>query len=309
MIVTVTPNPSVDRTLRVGPLVRGVVNRATSATAEAGGKGINIARALTTEGIATLAVAPLSAASATVMAALLDGAAPLDAVAVAGEMRVNVSLVEEDGTVTKINEPGPELSAGETEALLARTATAAAGVAWVAASGSLPRGVPADFYAQLARRAGPGARVAVDADGAALAACRGQRLALIKPNLHELESLLERRLPTLGDVAAGAAELVREGIAAVLVSLGPDGAVLVDVDGAAHAEAPIDDVLNTVGAGDALLAGYLAAGGRREGLASAVAWSVAACRSPGTAMRRLAPTDVAAVIVHPALQADRRLAG
>ena len=173
----------------------------------------------------------------------------------------------------------------------------------------MPRGVPTDFYAQLARRAGPGARVAVDADGAALAACRGQRLALIKPNLHELESLLERRLPTLGDVAGGAAELVSEGIAAVLVSLGPDGAVLVDVDGAAHAEAPIDDVLNTVGAGDALLAGYLAAGGRREGLASAVAWSVAACRSPGTAMRRLAPTDVAAVIVHPALQADRRLAG
>jgi 1-phosphofructokinase len=308
LIVTVTPNPSVDRTLRVPPLVRGGVHRATSSTSEAGGKGINVARALATEGHETLAVAPLSAASAGLMLALLGGVVRLEAVPIAGEVRVNVGLVEDDGTVTKVNEPGPRLSEAEAEALLAQTAALAAGATWLAGCGSLPPGVPAEFYAELARRAPVGVRVAVDADGPALRACRGRPLGLIKPNHHELEGLLERALPTLGDVVAGARELTDEGIEAVLVSLGPDGAVLVDRDGASHAEARVDDVLNTVGAGDALLAGFLAAGGRRDGLATAVAWSVAACRSPGTQMRRVTAEDVAAVTVHANVDGDRRLA-
>jgi 1-phosphofructokinase len=308
LIVTVTPNPSVDRTLRVPPLVRGGVLRATSSTSEAGGKGINVARALATEGHETVAIAPLSAASAGLLLALLGDAVRLVAVPISGEARVNVGLVEDDGTVTKVNEPGPVLSEAEAEALLAQTATLAAGAAWLAGCGSLPPGVPAEFYAELAGRAPSGVRVAVDADGPALRACRGRSLGLIKPNHHELAGLLERALPTLGDVVAGASELIDEGIEAVLVSLGPDGAVLVDREGATHAEAQVEDVLNTVGAGDALLAGFLAAGGRRDGLRMAVAWSVAACRSPGTQMRRVTAEDVAAVTVHAAVDADRRLA-
>jgi 1-phosphofructokinase len=309
LIVTVTPNPSIDRTLRIPPLVRGEVLRATSTASEAGGKGLNVARALATEGHATLAVAPLSAASAGLVVALLADAAPLDAVPVAGEIRVNVSLVEADGTVTKVNEPGPTVGDEEAEAVLARVESMAAGAAWVVGCGSLPPGMPADFYARLARRAPGGLRVAVDADGAPLAACLGERISLVKPNLAELERLVGRSLPTLGDAVVAASELVAAGIEMVLVSLGVDGAVLVDGSGAAHAEARVDDVANTVGAGDALLAGFLAAGATRAGLATAVAWSVAACRSPGTQMRPLRPEDAAAVTVHDAIDRERLLAG
>ena len=308
MIVTVTPNPSIDRTLRIPPLVRGHVIRAVSATAEAGGKGINVARALALHGEATVAVAPLSAASAATFTALLGAAAPLDAVPVAGPARVNVSLVEGDGTVTKVNEPGPELSPAEVDAILARVSDLATGARCVAGCGSLPPGAPPDLYARMAARLPGRVRVAVDADGVALRQAAGAGVTLLKPNLAELESLVGSSLPTLGAVIDAATDLLAGGIGGVLVSLGADGAVYVDSDGATHAEAHIDDLVNTVGAGDALLAGFLAAGGGHEALRTAVAWSVAACRSPGTQMRVVAARDAEAVRVHEVPRVDRRLA-
>jgi 1-phosphofructokinase len=308
VIVTVTPNPSIDRTLRIPPLARGRVIRAVSATAEAGGKGINVARALALHAEATVAIAPLSAASAATFSALLGTAAPLDAVAIAGPARVNVSLVEDDGTVTKVNEPGPELSAAEVEALVARVAALAAGASWVAGCGSLPPGAPPDLYARIATRLPDGVRVAVDADGVALRAAADAGVALVKPNLVELEGLVGTTLPTVGAVIDAARALVAGGVEGVLVSLGADGAAYVDAAGASHAEARIDDVVNTVGAGDALLAGFLAAGGGREALRTAVAWSVAACRSPGTQMRMVSARDAEVVAVHDDLRSDRRLA-
>jgi 1-phosphofructokinase len=308
VIVTVTLNPSIDRTLRIPPLARGRVIRAVSATAEAGGKGINVARALAAHGQATIAVAPLSAASAAEFTVLLDAAAPLDAVAIAGSARVNVSLVEDDGTVTKVNEPGPALGVSDVEAVLDRVAALAAGAEWIAGCGSLPPGAPPDFYARLAARVTAPVRVAIDADGVALQEAAGARVSLLKPNLTELERLVGHPLPTLGDVIEAARGVVGGGIDGLLVSLGADGAVFVDRDGATHAEARIDDVVNAVGAGDALLAGFLAGGGGRDALRSAVAWSVAACRSPGTRMRVVTTRDVDAVEVHDVVRADRLLA-
>jgi 1-phosphofructokinase len=308
VIVTVTPNPSIDRTLRIPPLVRGHVIRAVSATAEAGGKGINVARALALHGEATVAVAPLSAASAAAFTAMLGGAAPLDAVPIAGPVRVNVSLVEGDGTVTKVNEPGPELRSAEADALLARVARLANGASWVVGCGSLPPGAPPDLYARLASALPAGVRVAIDADGVALREAATAGVSLLKPNLAELEGLVGGALPTLGAVIETARGLVADGIGGLLVSLGADGALYVDAGGATHAEAQIEDLVNTVGAGDALLAGFLAAGGGHEALRTAVAWSVAACRSPGTQMRVVAARDAEVVRVHAVPGADRRLA-
>ena len=308
MIVTVTPNPSVDRTLRIPPLVRGGLVRAASVTAEAGGKGVNVARVLALHGHRAVAVVPLSDASSAGYLSLLGASTPIERVAIRGEVRVNVSLVEADGTVTKVNEPGPALHPEEVEALLARAVAVAAESGWVVGSGSLPPGAPVDFYPRLTEALPPGVRTAVDADGAALRACLGRRMSLVKPNRHELETLVERPLATLGEVIAAAQEIVGQGIEAVLVSLGPDGAVLIDGAGVTHAEARIDGVVNTVGAGDALLAGFLAVGGGREGLVTAVAWSIAACRSPGTQMRPVEPADFAAVVCHNEPLVERRLA-
>jgi 1-phosphofructokinase len=309
VIVTVTPNPSIDRTLRIPPLIRGDVQRASAATAEAGGKGVNVARALAAEGQATLAILPLSASARAVFSSLLGGAAPLEVVPVSGEIRTNVSLVEEDGTVTKVNEPGPTLLDREVEAILERTAKLAAKAAWVAGCGSLPPGVPTNFYARLAGRVPATVRLAVDADGPALRASLEHAPALIKPNHAELEELVGRSLPTLGDVVDAADELLGGALGGVLVSLGSDGAVFVDRAGATHVEAKLDDVLNPVGAGDALLAGFLAGGGGHAALRRAVAWSVAACRSLGSQMRPVTQTDVDAVVVHPRPLPQRQLAG
>ena len=117
MIVTVTPNPSIDRTLEIDRLERGALIRAKRSTAEAAGKGVNVSCALTTQGIATVAALPLAEDSAATYLGLLAGATPIAPVPIAGSIRTNVSLVEADGTVTKVNEPGPALGAGDIEAL------------------------------------------------------------------------------------------------------------------------------------------------------------------------------------------------
>ena len=224
-----------------------------------------------------------------------------------GATRVNVSLVEPDGTVTKVNEPGPRLEPEDVDAILA-AASAILGSGWIVGCGSLPPGASEDFYARLVASAAPrGRRVAIDTSGGALGAAVCAGATLIKPNGAELEELVKRPLATVGDVVTAARELIARGCGAVLVSLGPDGAVFVDADTTAHAEASVDGVVNTVGAGDALLAGFLAAGGEADALSVAVAWSVAAIRSAGTRMRPVAQADRAAVIVHQRVDSARRL--
>ncbi|HYN70517.1 MAG TPA: PfkB family carbohydrate kinase, partial [Candidatus Eisenbacteria bacterium] len=147
-----------------------------------------------------------------------------------------------------------------------------------------------------------------DSSGDALFAAVLGGAALVKPNLAELEAMADRSLPTIGAAIDAATELVGRGAGAVLVSLGPDGALYVDAAGAvSHAEAEIDDPVNTVGAGDALLAGFLAGGADAAALPEAVAWSVAAVRSPGTRMRRVSDADREQVIVHDTVDRGRRL--
>jgi 1-phosphofructokinase len=305
VIVTVTPNPSIDRTVAIDHLERGALIRARRSTAEAAGKGVNVSCSLVAHGVDSIAVLPLSPDSATAYEQLLGDATPIAAVPIAGSIRVNVSLVEPDGTVTKVNEPGPRLEPADVEAILA-AAAAVPGAAWVVGCGSLPPGAPTDFYARLAAASG-GRRVAVDTSGEALcgAVCAG--VDLIKPNRAELEDLVGRPLATIGDVTEAARELIARGCRAVLVSLGPDGAIFADARTASHAEARVEDAVNTVGAGDALLAGFLAAGGDAAALGTAVAWSVAAIRSPGTRMRAVTTADREAVIVHQSPDASRRL--
>jgi 1-phosphofructokinase len=307
VIVTVTPNPSVDRTIRLERLVPGGLNRAHGATSEAAGKGVNVSYALASEGVATLAVLPLAAQSAVQYLGLLGDAVPVAAVPIGGEIRANMSIIESDGRVTKVNEPGPPLSTAEAEAIIG-AAGAAARSGWIVGCGSLPPGAPRDFYARLAKLSTPDRRVAVDSSGDALAAAISAHVALVKPNHQELQELAKRPLATLGDAIDAARKLIAQGCGAVLVSLGPDGALYVDAGTAAHAEARLVDASNPVGAGDALLAGFLAGGARIEALPVAVAWAVAAVRSPGTRMRPVTEADRALVVLHDRIDRSRRIA-
>lgn len=305
MIVTVTPNPSIDRTIAIDRLERGGLIRAGDATSEAAGKGLNVSRALIVEGVDTLAVLPVARDTASVYLGLLADEVPLAAVSVAGAVRTNISLVEPDGTVTKVNEPGPRLENPDVEAILVAIASAPA-ADWIVGCGSLPPGAPVDFYGRLSALGTTDRRIAIDASGEALNAAIDAGVALIKPNIDELGAIVGRQLETLGDAVDAARSLVERGVGAVLLSLGADGAIYVDSDGASHAEARIDNAANSVGAGDALLAGFLANGAVPGALPEAIAWSVAAVRSPVTRMRPVSDADREVVVVHDRVDRDRR---
>lgn len=312
MIVTVTPNPSVDRTIAVDALVRGAVHRATSSRQDPGGKGLNVSRALALNGSQTVAVLPIGGHYGQMMLDLLDTSnVPTRPVRIAGSIRANIAIVEPDGATTKINEPGPVLSASDCAALVRETGNALGGsTGWVVGCGSLPPGVSDDFYGELIGHARSwGAKTVIDSSGAAMAAAMAAKPDLIKPNRIELAEVVGRDLPTLGAVVDAARDVVAGGIEQVLVSLGRDGAVLVTEDGVWCATARAGVPMSTVGAGDALLAGYLGAiaGGAPmpDALAQAVAFGAAAVALPGSEMPR--PGDVAAAAVSVAAGFDRAL--
>lgn len=284
MITTVTPNPSLDLTYRVGGLVHGAVQRAEEVSVEAGGKGVNVSRNLAGNGISSRAVVPVGWAEGERFLSLLSGFEVVR-VPISEDVRMNLSLVEPGGVVTKVNAPGPKLSKEEIERLIEETANAARSADWLAVCGSLPTGMDPKLYATLVEVArDAGCRVAADTSGAPLGAAIEAGPDLVKPNHEELAELVGRKLATFGEVLEAAKEIRAAGAASVLVSLGPDGAMFVEEDGAFHAETPPFTPKSTVGAGDSLLSGFLAAGGSGDevALVEAVAWGAAAAKLPGT---------------------------
>lgn len=286
MITTITLNPSLDLTLDVEALAVGGVSRASRERLEAAGKGVNVSRALAANGIATRAVAAIDPAAAPRYRELLDVDDVLVVVPVSGVLRTNVAIVEPAGVVTKVNGPGPVHTPATFTAMIEGVVAAMDGSAWVVLSGSLPPGCPESTYAELIQAArAAGSRVALDTAGAPLRLGIAAGPDLVKPNRHELETLIGAEIETLGDAVDAARRLVEMGAAAVLCSLGADGAILVSAGRVDHAVVPALEIESHVGAGDALLAGFLAAAdasGQR--LRQAVMWATAACRLPGTGM-------------------------
>ena len=307
MIVTVTVNPSLDRTVEVPSLERGAVLRAVAGHLDAGGKGVNVTRALTAHGRASVAVLPVGGPVGRQLVELLAAQdIPVDAVPIAEATRSNVSIVEPDGTVTKINEPGAALTGEEQAQLLVAIRARAATASWVVGAGSLPPGTPTSYYADLTR-ALPGARVAIDTSGPALVEAVKAGPAVVKPNREELAEAASGDIATLGDVVAAAQALRGLGVGTVLASLGADGAVLVAEDGVWHGEAAAVP-RSSVGAGDALLAGFLAAHGNGPAaLAEGLAWAAAAVSLPGSRMPCPADLRPADVRVHDTPDLARRL--
>uniref|UniRef100_A0AAU3H6P7 1-phosphofructokinase n=1 Tax=Streptomyces sp. NBC_01401 TaxID=2903854 RepID=A0AAU3H6P7_9ACTN len=298
MILTVTPNPSLDRTYELPGLTRGSVLRATADRVDPGGKGVNVSRAVAAAGHRTVAVAPLGGPEGALLAQLLEEhAIEAAGVPIAGSTRINVTLVEPDGTLTKVNAAGPEIAPAEAERLLDTVRDRSSGADWIACCGSLPRGLPPQWYAELvASSHRAGVRIALDTSGAALLAALGERPDVIKPNVQELAEAVGRPLATVGDALKAAQELCGLGARSVLASLGAVGQLLVEPSGAHFAVARVEAVRSDVGAGDASLAGFLSAGGTgRAALSAAVAHGAAAVQLPGSVMPTPADLDPSAV--------------
>ncbi|WP_203579691.1 1-phosphofructokinase family hexose kinase [Microbacterium hibisci] len=302
MIVTLTANPSLDRTITLPAALRvGDVQSAASAREDAGGKGINVARAVTAAGEECTAVLPLAIGDP-FAAALREANVHTHRVAVAGAVRANLAITDPAGVTTKLNLPGAGLSPDEVGGVIDAVVAASVGARWLVLAGSLPPGAGEDLYVRViaAVRAAHGAAsplVAVDTSGAALAAVVADGAPdLIKPNDEELSELAGA---TLGQADAGAiADIARTIVPtrarSALITLGARGALLVDADGAWAATPPPIQVVSTVGAGDSSLAGYVLAAtrgaGPEERLRLAVRYGAAAASLPGT--QAPAPADL-----------------
>jgi 1-phosphofructokinase len=310
-VVTLTANPSLDRTLDLpAPLVAGGIVRLSGAATEPGGKGVNVARAIAAAGGDVVSVLP-AAASDPIVTALRALGLELATVPVQTPVRTNYTIVDPEGTTTKLNEPGALLTDATRAALTGVLHGHAATAAWVVLSGSLPPSTPVDWYAELvASLRDTGTRVAVDTSEAPLLAllAAGPDAAphLLKPNAEELAQLAgvseDDVLRDPEATLAAVRTLHDRGVAEVLLTLGGDGALLSRADGEVwSARPPQITVRSTVGAGDCSLAGYLladlAGAPPAERLRTAVAYGAASASLPGSAVPTPAQVDVAAVRV------------
>ena len=250
-VVTLTPNPSLDRTFVLDRFGRGEVLRASSTWFVPSGKGVNVSRVVAANGRGTVAVLPIGGHDGDhlVEALTADGIA-LRIVRIRGRIRSNVTVLEPDGTATKLNEPGPDIDADEAGRLIDVALGAAVGAGWLVGSGSLPPGAPAGFYADLVGRVaqlgGIGPAVAIDVTGGELLAAAAAGAALVKPNTAELAEVAGTALRTVGDVVDAAQDLRRRGAGAVLASMGADGAVLVAGAGTWFAQAAVRGFVSAV---------------------------------------------------------------
>lgn len=280
-VVTVTLNPAIDQTITVDALKPGSVHRAKAVRHNAGGKGVNVASCLADWGTPVVATGLLGTGNAAPFEALFQAKGIADAfLRLPGETRVNIKIADlAANDTTDINLPGLTADPGALGRVQETVRRLVEPGIPVLLAGSLPDGLPTDTYAILtADLAAAGARVVLDSSGAPLAAALASTGALphcIKPNRHELEDWAGRPLPTDADLLDAARGLQRRGVSVVVVSLGTDGALFVDGARALHGRLPPIQALSTVGAGDAMVAGLIAAFQQDGGLEDVARLSVA----------------------------------
>lgn len=277
-IATLTLNPAIDQSVAIPDFAAGTVNRVAWEQSDPGGKGVNVASFLADLGFRVAVTGLLGRDNAGVFEQLFASKSMTDAfVRVPGKTRVNVKIIDEVSQgITDINFPGPAATP-EYLAELARTIDALlAEHDCFVLSGSVPAGVPPAYYPDLIRRLkAAGKRVLLDSSGDPLRHGIAAAPWAIKPNIAELEELVGAPLPDQASVISAARQLLAAGLGCVVVSMGHEGALFVTADECVHAMPPAVEVKSTVGAGDAMVAGFVA--GSLRG------WNLADCARLATA--------------------------
>ncbi|MFZ1327329.1 MAG: 1-phosphofructokinase [Candidatus Contendobacter sp.] len=267
-VVTVALNPALDQTIEVAGITLGAVNRALRMQVDVGGKAVNVASCLSDFDVKTAVTGQIGRDNAALFEELFqrkkiaNHCCYLD-----GLTRINSKLVDTvSGDTTDLNMPGPEFSPAAAqdllEQVLRRLEQLADHIQWVVLSGSLPPGMPAEVYATITQQVqAAGGSVLLDTSGAPLRAALAAGPKIIKPNGHELAELVGRPLNTLDELIATGRELLAASPAPelVVVSLGGDGALFLNREQALRASPIRMNVSSTVGAGDAMVAGLIAA--------------------------------------------------
>lgn len=291
MIVTLTANPAIDRTISVDRLVFDDRAYILSTTESAGGRGINASSVLHSFGAQTLAILISGGRNGERLEELLAGAGyPIEVVRVATEIRTNLTISDQQGLTVKLNELGPTVTKEETRKLEDAVAARLSGVSWLMLCGSLPPGMDPDVYCRLIEIATKGGvKTLLDTDGDALVRAIEAGPTLVKPNHQEAERLLNRALITRAQFLDAVARMKAMGAAAVMLSLGARGVVATDGNETLEAIPPRVDALCPIGAGDASAAAYVWAAEKGHPFSDCIRWAVAA----GTASARLPGTTFA----------------
>jgi 1-phosphofructokinase family hexose kinase len=298
VIISLTLNPAVDKTVFVPHLGPEAVTRVTRSQLDPGGKGINVSRVLHRLGRPTIAFGFLAGDLGAIISRALDEEGVAHRFAwVSGQTRLDVIVVDESsGGSLKLWDRGPEVDGPALGALLADVTRWLPSCRVLVAAGSLPPGVPADVYGQLlAEAARLGVRTILDADGETLRLGLAGRPTLIKPNVAEAASLLGRPLPDFAARVAAARELLGRGPRAVVISMGAEGSICASGERVVHAVAPAIECRSTVGSGDSLVAGIaiaLADGSDlTEGLRLGTAAGAATAMTHGTELGSAADVE------------------
>ncbi len=287
-ITVISLNPAVDMTYEIGHLVPDQKVHARATRHDPGGNGINVARALKRIGAPGHCFCVLAGEIGSLLDRLLRG--HIDTLTferVPGETRINGTALERDKSAQyEISGIGPDIPDDVLERLL-HTFVGTTGGGFAVITGSIQPALPRDLYARLVEQLrGQGGRPVIDARGELLRLAVAARPFLIKPNRYELEQLVGHEVGGIDEVADEARRLQRQGIDMIAVSLGPDGLVFVDADSSYHVTTPEVAVDSTVGAGDSMVAGLVAALHRgdevEDALRLAVACGAGTVRHPGT---------------------------
>lgn len=296
-LVTLTFNPTLDVTVAAPKVVPARKLRCGQPLFEAGGGGVNIAKVAHVLGVEAAAVYPFGGDAGAQMTALLAEHAVIEhPIPIAGVTRESFTALEDGAREFRFVLPGPNLRAAEVDACLRALSEAAVGARYVALSGSLPPGVPVSVVADvvaIARDAG--ARLVLDSSGDALRAAAGG-IFLVKPSVGELRDWVGRELAGDDAIADAARAIIAAGVVEVaVVSLGPDGAMLVSAEEVVRVPAIDAPVRSTVGAGDSMVAGlitgFLQERALTDTLALGVACATAALLTPGSEVCRRADVD------------------
>jgi 6-phosphofructokinase 2 len=291
-ILAITLNPSIDISTSVDRLMPIRKLRCAAPRVYPGGGGVNVARVAVRLGADAELIYPTGGATGQLLRRLIDAEGiPNLAIDLAEETREDFTVLEElTGAEYRFVMPGPRLTEAEWRKCLGVLESLQAHPTFIVASGSLPPGVPHDFYARLARIAKDvGAQFVIDTSGEALAETLREGVYLVKPNLRELKELARLTEEDEETLLAAAQQLVTSGQAEVVaLTLGDFGALLVSREGAWRAHAPEVPVLSAVGAGDsflgALISGLVADRSMADALREAVAAGAATVLSAGTAL-------------------------
>ncbi|MGC6173361.1 1-phosphofructokinase [Lacrimispora sp. 38-1] len=257
MIVTVTMNPAIDKTVDIGKFERGDLNRIKRVEIDAGGKGINVSKTIRELGGESIATGFVGGTSGTIIRQVLaDLGLRTDFVDVKGETRTNLKVVEETGEVTELNEPGPEVSKEQLEDLLNRLDGYANPDTLFVLAGSIPAGIPTDIYRKITEQVHQkGAKVLLDADGTLFSESLKGKPDMLKPNRSELERYYqmdyrasEQELVSMGE------KLLDHGVSMAAISLGQMGAIFFTKEKRYRCPGLRVKAHSTVGAGDALVA-------------------------------------------------------